>query len=58
MNCAFDARCGRIRLTTTSVRKPGSVAGQRQVDLRHAAGREAADDLVAPEALDRVVAPR
>src|SRR6188768_1570768 len=24
MNCALDARCGRMRLTTTSVRKPGT----------------------------------
>src|SRR4051812_43055504 len=24
MNCAFDARCGRIRLTTTRVRNPGT----------------------------------
>ena len=38
--------------------KSRHVAGQRQIDLRHAPCRQAADDLVPPEALDRVVAPR
>ena len=36
----------------------GQLARQRQIDLRHPAGREASDDLKAPETLDRVVHPR
>ncbi len=38
--------------------KAGNVAGQRQIDLRHAARREASNDLVAPETFHRVVTPR
>ena len=37
---------------------PRQLARQRQIDLRHPAGREASDYLKAPQAPDRVVHPR